>query len=84
MPLHDELERLFRDVFGNEAIVLTDETTARDIDEWDSLGHVSLMFSIEEHFGVHFEANELAEFENVGALKRFLETNAGDDGPGPS
>ncbi len=78
MPLHDELERLFRDVFGNEAIVLTDETTAHDIDEWDSLGHVNLMFSIEEHFGVRFEGNELAEFENVGALKQFLEANAGD------
>jgi acyl carrier protein len=76
MPLHEELEGVFRDVFGNEDIVLTDETTAADIEEWDSLGHVSLMFSIEEHFGVQFEENELAEFENVGALKRYLEDNA--------
>jgi acyl carrier protein len=77
MPLHEELQGVFRDVFGNEDIVLTDETTAADIEEWDSLGHVSLMFSIEEHFGVQFEENELAEFENVGALKRYLEENAG-------
>jgi acyl carrier protein len=76
MPLHEELEALFRDVFGNEDIVLTDETTAADIEEWDSLGHVSLMFSIEEQFGVQFEENELAEFANVGALKRYLEENA--------
>jgi acyl carrier protein len=76
MPLHEELEGVFRDVFGNEDIVLTDETTAADIEEWDSLGHVSLMFSIEEHFGVQFEENELAEFANVGALKRYLEENA--------
>jgi acyl carrier protein len=76
MPLHEELEQLFRDVFGNEDIVLTEETTAADIEEWDSLGHVSLMFSIEEHFGVQFEENELAEFANVGALERYLEQNA--------
>jgi acyl carrier protein len=76
MPLHEELEGVFRDVFGSEDIVLTDQTTAADIEEWDSLGHVSLMFSIEEHFGVQFEENELAEFENVGALKRYLEENA--------
>jgi acyl carrier protein len=77
MPLHEELEELFRDVFGNEDIVLTHETTAADIEEWDSLGHVSLMFSIEEHFGVQFAENELAEFANVGELERYLEANAG-------
>jgi acyl carrier protein len=36
------------------------------------------MFSIEEHFGVQFEENELAEFADVGALKRYLEKNADD------
>ena len=78
MPVHEELERLFRDVFGDEAIVLTDETTARDIPEWDSLGHVNLMFSIEERFGVRFHQNELAEFANVGELERFLEAHEDD------
>jgi acyl carrier protein len=76
MPVHDELERLFRDVFGNEGIVLTDETTAADVPEWDSLGHINLMFSIEERFGVRFRDNQLAEFANVGELERFLEAKA--------
>jgi acyl carrier protein len=76
MPVHDELERLFRDVFGNEGIVLTNETTAADVPEWDSLGHVNLMFSIEERFGVRFRDNQLAEFANVGELERFLEAKA--------
>jgi len=76
MPVHDELERLFRDVFGNEGIVLTDGTTAADVPEWDSLGHINLMFSIEERFGIRFRGNELAEFANVGELERFLEANA--------
>ena len=75
MPVHDELERVFRDVFGDESIVLTDETTAKDIAGWDSLGHINLMFSIEERFGVQFEGNQLAEFANVGELERFLEAN---------
>jgi acyl carrier protein len=76
MPVHDELERLFRDVFGDEALVLTDETTARDVPGWDSLGHVNLMFSIEERFNVRFRGNELAEFANVGELERFLEARS--------
>lgn len=66
---------MFRDVFGNEEILLTDETTAQNIPEWDSLGHVNLMFSIEERFNVQFEGNQLAEFANVGELERFLEAN---------
>ena len=76
MPVHDELEQLFRDVFGDDRIELTEETTARDIPQWDSLGHVNLMFAIEERFGVRFRGNELAEFANVGELKRFLEEHA--------
>jgi len=75
LAVHEELERVFRDVFGDEQIVLTDETTAHDIANWDSLGHINLMFSLEERFDVQFEGNQLAEFENVGELRRFLETH---------
>ena len=76
MPVHEDLQQLFRDVFGDDRIELTEETTARDIPQWDSLGHVNLMFAIEERFGVRFRGNELAEFANVGELKRFLEEHA--------
>ena len=76
MPVHEDLQQLFRDVFGNDRIELTEETTARDIPQWDSLGHVNLMFAIEERFGVRFRGNQLAEFANVGELKRFLEQHA--------
>lgn len=76
MPTLEALERVFRDVFGSEEIVLNDNTTAADIAAWDSLGHINLMFALEERFGVQFEANQLAEFANVGELRRFLD-NAG-------
>lgn len=74
MPTLEALERVFRDVFGDEEIVLNDDTTAADIAGWDSLGHINLMFSLEEQFGVQFEGNQLAEFANVGELRRFLDT----------
>jgi acyl carrier protein len=72
MPLHDDLQQVFRDVLGNESITLRDETTARDIPEWDSLGHVNLMFAIEERFGMQFVGSQLADFANVGELERYL------------
>lgn len=78
VPVHDGLERVFRDVFGDETIVLTPDMTAADVTGWDSLGHINLMFSLEERFGVQFEGNQLAEFANVGELERFLEQHATD------
>ena len=73
MPTLEALERVFRDVFGDEEIVLNDGTTAADVAGWDSLGHINLMFALEEQFGVQFEGNQLAEFANVGELRHFLD-----------
>ena len=73
MPTLEALERVFRDVFGDEEIVLNDDTTAADIAGWDSLGHINLMFALEGQFGVQFEGNQLAEFANVGELRHFLD-----------
>jgi acyl carrier protein len=72
MDCHEQLLELFRQVFNDDNLVLTDETTARDIPGWDSVAHINLMFSIEQTFGVRFNGNELAEFKNIGELKRFL------------
>jgi acyl carrier protein len=71
--LHERLQHVFRTVFDDESLVLTDATTARDIPAWDSVEHINLMFAIEEAFGIEFAGNELAEFPNVGELRRYLE-----------
>lgn len=72
MTLHQRLEQVFRTVFNDDALRLTDETTAADVPGWDSIEHINLMFSLEEEFGMQFVGNELAEVENIGALKRLL------------
>ena len=72
MSLHDQLETVFQDVFDDDGIVLDDTTTASDIEDWDSLAHITLMYGIESQFGIQFSANEFAEFTNVGDLKRSL------------
>jgi acyl carrier protein len=76
MTLRERLEELFREVFGDDGIILTDETTAHDISGWDSVAHINLMCSIEQRFGVQFTGNELAELKNISELKKFL-TNKG-------
>lgn len=72
MELHKRLEEVFCEVFDDDTLVLTDETTSHDIEGWDSVVHINLMFSIEQAFGVQFNGNELAEMKNIGELKYFL------------
>ena len=73
MDIHQGLERVFKDIFNDESLALSDEMTSPDIPGWDSLHHINLMFAIESSFGMQFVGNELAEQENIGELKALLE-----------
>jgi len=62
------LTKVFHDVFGDEGIVLRDDLTAKDIEDWDSLTHVRLVLTIEREFGLRFNVTEVANLKNVGGL----------------
>jgi acyl carrier protein len=73
VTLHERLEDVFRQVLDDDDIELQNQTTAADVEGWDSLMHITLMFTIENEFGVQFNAEEFGQIENVGELKRSLE-----------
>jgi acyl carrier protein len=70
------LTKIFREIFDDPAIVLTDTTTAKDIALWDSISHVDLVVSVEKAFRVSFTTKEIKGLENVGDLVRLLSTRA--------
>jgi acyl carrier protein len=72
VALHDRLQDVFRDVFDDPGLVLTNDTSAADINDWDSLQHVTLLFRIEDEFGVEFMGDEAASLANVGELTALL------------
>jgi acyl carrier protein len=73
MSVADRLQGIFRTVLDDEELVLADELSAADVPGWDSMAHVSLMFTIESEFGLVFRDDQLTQFRNVGELRRFIE-----------
>ena len=69
-----KVNEIFCDELDNDDIVLTDETTADDVEEWDSLSHVQLIVAIEKAFGIKFTSNEILSWNNVGELIDSIET----------
>ncbi len=72
-----KLQDIFRDFFDDEDIVLTDETTADDIDGWDSLTHVQLIVAVEKAFGVKFSTVEVMKLKNVGEFAALIQKKTG-------
>ena len=73
MTIDDRLNDIFREVFADDSITVNDATTAEDIDAWDSLAHINLMFSLEDEFSVKFRDEEFASVQDVGEIKRLLQ-----------
>ncbi len=74
--IFEELNTVFRDVFGDDDIVVTDETTSADIDGWDSLMHITLISEVESHFDIRFQMKDVIGMKNVGEMVDIIEENA--------
>ncbi|MGG5208995.1 acyl carrier protein [Chryseobacterium sp. MIQD13] len=63
-----KLTNVFRDELDNEEIVLNAETTAEDVEEWDSLSHIQLIVAVEKAFSIRFTSSEIQSWNNVGEM----------------
>ncbi len=64
----NQVQDVFRDELELDDLVLNDETTADDVEEWDSLSHVQLVVALEKHFNIKFTSREILSWDNVGDL----------------
>ena len=64
----EELQEIFREVFDDASLVITPETSAMDIEAWDSLSHLRLVMAMEAEFRIQFDFEELNALRNVGEM----------------
>lgn len=71
MNKNDIIKRLtevFRDVFDDDSLIIGENTTSADIDDWDSIEHINLIGAVEDEFGMRFKMREVSGMKNVGEM----------------
>ena len=62
------LNKIFIEIFDDESIILTNDTNAEDIDEWDSLNQIKIILACEVEFSVKLNARDISALENIGSM----------------
>ena len=70
--IYERLDEVFRDVFDDDAITVNENTTAADIDGWDSLEHINLIAAVEQEFGIKFSMGQVVSMKNVGEMVKLI------------
>jgi len=69
----EKLTEIFREVFGDKNIVINDEMTAADVENWDSLTHMLMITKVEDELNIKFKLKELNRLKKVGDLISIVE-----------
>lgn len=78
--LMSRVRDIMEDTFDEDDLVITPETTADDIEDWDSLSHIRLIVAIERAFGIKFSNAEIEGLGNVGELVAAISAKTGQAG----
>lgn len=70
----ERLTGIFKNVFTDNGLVITDEMTSNDVEKWDSLTHMLMISEVETAFGIKFKLKDLNKMKNVGNLIEIIQT----------
>jgi acyl carrier protein len=74
--IKSRLTPIFRDVFGDDALVVSEALTAEDVPAWDSLSHLNMIVAVEKAFGIRFSVRDVRSLKNVGELIELVKKKA--------
>ena len=70
------LTPIFRDVFNDGALVVSEGLTAADVPTWDSLSNINMIIAVEKAFGAKFSIKDVRNLKNVGELLELIKRKA--------
>lgn len=73
MDILSKLQEIFIDVFDDEKIILTNNTTQDDIEDWDSLAQINIIVAIKKEFKVDFTMEEIGNLKSIGEIVKKIE-----------
>ena len=68
----EKLNEIFQDIFDDDSLVITETTTANDVEDWDSIEHINLIDAVEKEFGMKFKMQEVSGRTNVGEMVQII------------
>ena len=71
--IFDEVQEIFRTVFDDEELEISDSTNSEDIEDWDSLKHINLVVAMEKRFQLKFDIKEVGTLKDVGEMIDLIE-----------
>jgi len=69
----ENVDKIFKNVFDDDDLVITRDTSADDIEDWDSLEQINLLISMEKEFDIKFDIKEVSNLKNVGEMMDLIE-----------
>ena len=63
--------------FGVDPATLSDRTTARDVEGWDSLAHATLLLRLQRIFKIRLDAAKANAAQDLGSLTALVEQTLG-------
>ncbi len=77
MSVLEKIQPVFRDIFDDEELTVTETTVAADVEDWDSFAQMQIIMGIESIFGIKFSTDEVTSFKNVGDMVKAVEKRIG-------
>ena len=74
--IFERLNEVFRDVFDDDTITVAEDTTAADVDGWDSLMHITLISEVEDEFDIKFNMKDVVSMKQVGDMVDIIQQEA--------
>ena len=68
----EKIIEVCKEIFDDDTLVLTEQSSAKDVEEWDSLTHLNIISDIEDEFDINFSLNEISDAKNIGDLVTFV------------